>query len=342
MKKKLMFGLLGIAALAVVGCGCLRSYTVEQGRVPEYVFTYAENQPEDYPTTQGAYYFAQLVAERTHGRIEIIVKADGALGDEQRVVRQLQFGGIDFVRVSLSPVADIIPKLNVLQLPYLYRDAEHMWAVLEGDIGDEFLQTFEGTDLVALSWYDAGARNFYNTVKSIETLEDMEGLRIRVQESTMMRRMVEALGAQSTPMVYSEVYSGLETGSVDGAENNWPSYESSFHYEVAPYYTIDEHTRVPEVQLISQATWDKLSGEDQAVIMECARASALYERQLWAEREKSSRAKVVSSGCIVTVLSQEEKARFQEAMAPVYEEFCGDYMDLIDAIVALGASEAAD
>jgi len=259
---------------------------------PQYVFTYAENQPEDYPTTLGAYKFAELVEETTNGRIKILVQAEGILGDEKSVIEQVQYGGIDFARVSLSPLSEIIPKLNVLQMPYLYRDSNHMWKVLDGEIGADFLNSFEGSNMLALSWYDAGARNFYNNKRSINSLEDMVGLKIRVQESKMMTRMVEALGAIAIPIAYSNVYSGLETQLIDGAENNWPSYESSIHYEVAKYYTINEHTRVPEVQVCSQATWDRLTEEDKEIIMNCAFQSALYERTLWKEREIQSQKKL--------------------------------------------------
>lgn len=308
----------------------------ESAESPEFVFTYAENQAEDYPTTQGAYKFADLVKEKTNGRIQINVQAGGVLGDEKSVCEQLQFGGIDFMRMSLSPLSEFVPKLNVLQLPYLYRDADHMWQVLDGKIGEDFINSFEGSNLVALSWYDGGARNFYNSVRPIKTLEDMKGLKIRVQESELMMGMVEALGANPTPMAYSEVYSALQTGVIDGAENNWPSYESTSHYEVAKYYTLDEHTRVPELQLCAQATWDKLSAEDQAVIKECALESAKYERELWAEREKTSEEKVRAAGCEITELSPEEKQKFQDAVKPMYEKFCSDYMDIVDAIIATG------
>ncbi len=301
--------------------------------VPEFVLTYAENQPEDYPTTQGAYRFAALVYERTGGKVEIQVSAGGILGEEQSTIEQMQFGGIDFARVSLSSVSDFIPKMNVLQMPYLYTDAEHMWQVLEGDIGDEFLKTLDGHGLVALSWYDAGARNFYSTAKPVETLEDMRGMRVRVQESEVMKAVVEALGASAVPMAYDEVYSALETGVIDGAENNWPSYDSMRHYEVAPYYTVDEHTRVPELQLVSEATWKKLPAEYHEIIRQCARESAVYERKLWAERIREAEERVRRAGCQVIELTLEEKARFREAMIPIYGEYCSDYMDIIEKII---------
>lgn len=304
--------------------------------IPEFVLTYAENQAEDYPTTQGAYKFAELVKERTQGKVEILINAGGSLGDEKTVIEQMQFGGVDFARVSLSPLAEYVPKLNVLQMPYLYTGPDHMWTVLEGQIGDDFLGSFENSSLVPLSWYDAGARNFYTTGKPIERLEDMKGLNIRVQESGLMEDTIEALGAVPVPMAFGEVYSALQTGDIDGAENNWPSYESTRHYEVSRYYTIDEHTRVPELQLIAQSTWDKLPSEYQEVIRQCAEESARYERRLWKEREATSEKKIRQAGCVVIELDPREKARFQEAVMPMYEKYCADYVDIIDAIVAAG------
>ncbi len=307
-----------------------------QKSAPEYVFTYAENHPGDYPTVLGALKFAEIVKERTNGRIEINVQYGGVLGDEKSVIEQLQFGGIDFTRVSISPLSEFVPKLNVLQMPYLYNSAEHMWEVLDGPIGEDFLNAFSSSNLVALSWYASGARSFYNTKKEIKTLEDMKGLKIRVQESTLMMGMVEALGANPTPMAYGEVYSALQTGVIDGAENNWPSYESSTHYEVSKFYTLDEHTRVPELQLISQVTWNKLSDEDKKIIQEAGKESALYQRQLWAEREEASEAIVKESGVTITYLSDAEKARFQNAVLPMYQKFVAEYMDIVDQIIEVG------
>ena len=253
----------------------------------EYVdLSYAENQPEDYPTTLGAKYFAELVEERTNGRIRILVQPVGVLGSENKVIKQMQYGGIDFARVSLAQLAEYIPSLNVLQMPYLYTDSEHMWRVLDGEIGDAFLESVSADDVIGLSWYDAGARNFYNSVQPITCLEDLKGMRIRVQESDLAADMVEALGATAIPIAYGDVYAGLEQQVVDGAENNWPSYEAMRHYEVAKYYTVDEHTRVPEMQICSAYTWQKLSPEDREIIAECARESALYEREVWTQREE--------------------------------------------------------
>lgn len=304
---------------------------------PEYVFSYAENQPEDYPTTLGAKYFAELVEERTNGRIRILVQPVGVLGSENKVIKQMQYGGIDFTRVSLAQLAEYIPSLNVLQMPYLYTDSDHMWRVLDGEIGDAFLESVSADDVIGLSWYDAGARNFYNSVKPVTCLEDLKDMRIRVQESDLAVDMVEALGATAIPIAYGDVYASLERQVVDGAENKWPSYEAMRHYEVAKYYTVDEHSRVPEMQICSAYTWQKLSPEDREIILECARESALYEREVWTQREEQSRSIAIENGTKVVELSAEEKKRFQNAVYGVYEKYCGDDMGLIEEILKEGS-----
>lgn len=300
--------------------------------VPEYVLNYAENQTADYPTTLGAYRFAELVERQTNGRIKVIVQPEAELGAEKEVLRQMKYGGIDFARISLSQLAELIPEMNALQMPYLYRDSTHMWEVLSGEIGDYFLEKAGEVGLVGLSWYDAGVRNFYTSQKQITCLEDLQGMTIRVQESDMMADMVEALGATAVQIAYSEVYSSIQLGEVDGAENNWPSYKAMNHDEVAKYYTVDEHTRVPEMQLVSAHTWEKLSEEDQEIILECAKESARLERRLWKLQEKQSQEKEVKNGTVVIEISDEEKERFRAAVEPVYQKYCGEYMDIIERI----------
>ena len=199
------------------------------------------------------------VEERSQGRIRILVQAEGVLGSETEVIRQMRYGGIDFARISLAQVADHIPEMNVLQLPYLYEDADHMWRVLDGEIGERFLHYPEQYDLIGLSWYDAGARNIYCSTKPVRTLEDIKGLNIRVQESDTMSEMITALGAVPVKIPYDQVYAALERRQVDGAENNWSSYEAMQHYEVARYYTVDEHIRIPEMQICAKHTWSQLS-----------------------------------------------------------------------------------
>ena len=332
-KKKQWFLLL-LIVLLIIGGVIVFKVRIQKEVEPEFVFLYADNQPQDYPTTLGGKYFAKLVEERTNGRIRIWVYAEGALGTE--VLAQLKYGGIDFTRVSSLTAAEYIPEMNVLSVPYLYRDAEHMWKVLDGEIGDHFLELTENKDMVGLSWYDAGVRNFYSAGKPITCLEDMQGLKIRVQESSMMEDTMEALGAEGIQLDYEKVYSSFERGLIDAAENNWPSYESMFHYEVAEYYSLDEHTRVPELQLCSKYTWEVLSEEDREIIAQCAKESAVYERKLWGEYEDAARKTALAKGTKVIELSAEEKQRFQEAVQPIYEKYCGDYMHIINNILEQG------
>lgn len=326
-----------VCAMAAVLLGTLFFFVrKEKEVVPEYVFTYAENQTEDYPTTLGGLKFAQLVEERTQGRIQIRVQPEGVLGSETEVIRQMQYGGIDFARISIAQVSDFIPEMNVLQLPYLYEDSDHMWRVLDGEIGERFLHYPEEHELIGLSWYDAGARNLYCTTRPIRKLEDMQGLRIRVQEARIMSEMMAALGAVSLQIPYDQVYAALERGQVDGAENNWSSYKAMQHYEVAGYYTVDEHIRIPEMQICAKHTWDQLSEEDRKIILECARESALYERELWTEHEREAREIALQHQVQEIRLSAEEKEKFKAAMAPIYERFYAEYGKDIEEILSQG------
>ena len=301
-------------------------------KVPEYVFSYADNQTGTYPTVQAARRFADQVNQETDGRIEIRVYPNAELGDEDSTVRQVSYGGIDFCRCSLSNLPDYSEETLVLQLPYLYEDRDHMWRVLDGEIGVQVKDSLQGSGMVALSWFDAGVRNFYTTDEAIRCLEDMQGMKIRVQQAELAEDMVEALGAEAVPIVYEAVKDALQTGEIDGAENNWASYEAMHHDEIARYYTVDEHMRVPELMLVSSATWEQLSAEDQATIQRCADAAGLYERELWTARETSAREKCLREGTVEIVLPEREKKRFRDAVSPLYKKYCGDYAELVEKI----------
>ena len=332
MTRRQMMALLAAApVLAATGCKAQQAEADEPQA--ELILRYAENQPEDYPTTQAALAFADLVAQRTDGRVKILVYSGGELGAEQSVIQQMQFGGIDFSRVSLSQLAEYAPELSVLQLPYLYSDASQMWRVLDGEIGNEFLTGLDQMDLTGLSWFDAGVRSFY-TREKVTCLADLQGLTLRVQESDMMSDMIKALGADPVQVVYSKVYAALHNAEIDGAENNWPSYEAMGHYEVAPYFLKDEHTRVPEIQLASPAVMDKLAELDESypeLVRTCARESARVERRLWAQQEAQSEQNMRQYGICVTELDEAEKARFRAAVQPLYDAFSAQ-SELIERI----------
>ncbi|MBN2861049.1 MAG: TRAP transporter substrate-binding protein [Sphaerochaetaceae bacterium] len=282
------------------------------------VLRLADNQPEGYPTVIGDLEFARLVQERSNGRIRIEVYHGGQLGDEKSAIEQVQFGGIDFTRVSISPLSNFNPALNALQMPYLYRNSDHMWKVLNGEIGEHFLNSLTESGFVGLSWQDSGARNFYNSVKPIYTVDDLKGMKIRVQESTLMMGMVSALGAVPTPMPYGDVYSALQTKVIEGAENNWPSYDTSSHFEVAKYYSIDEHTRVPEIIIASKISMDKLSKADQDLIKQAAKDSTPVQVAAWAAKEKVSEDKVRAAGVQINYVN--DPAEFSARMGSLYEK----------------------
>lgn len=314
-------------AAALSGCAAKQPQTA----APDFVLTYADNQPDGYPTTEGAKHFAELVEERTGGKVVVQVHSDGEYGTEQEIWEQLSLGGVDFARLSLAIAADDLPKLNVLQLPYLYKDAAHMWRVLDSALGDEFLQEFSQRELVGLSWYDAGARSFY-AKEPIRSLNDLAGKTVRVQDSRIVIDMMELLGASPVTFAYSDVYSAFETGRIDAAENNVPAYYLMDHYKVAPYYTLDGHSRVPEAQLASARTWEKLPEEYREVIRQCAKESALYERRLWTEEEAEAQRQVLAAGCTEIPLSDEELEAFRTLVQPLYQQYCGAYADLVEAV----------
>lgn len=321
-----------LLCLLLLLCGC--GWAEEEQNVPLLILRYADNQPVDYPTTKAAEYFAQLVEQRTQGKICVRLYCNGELGDEVQVFKQIQFGGIDLARFSLGTMSDTCPQFEVLALPFLYDDAEHMWRVLDGPIGEKFLTGARQAGVIGLSWFDAGARSFY-TREPIHSLKDLKGLTIRVQESALMTRMVELLGAQYVQIPYNDVYSALQTAKIDGAENNLPSYAATGHYQAARYYLLDEHSRLPEMQVMSTVALDKIAAIDEdyvTIVRQCAKECALYERELWLQEEKAAEELVRDYGCVVTTLTDTQLAEFRQAVQPMYEEYSDEQRVLIQEI----------
>ena len=294
----------------------------------------ADNQPEDYPTVQGLFFMADYIEAATDGRIVMEVFPSGQLGDERSTIEQVQLGVIDVVRTSTSPVGEFYEPMGVFSLPYIFRGETHMWKVVNGPIGRELLDGLTEADLRGLAYYDSGSRNFYTTDTPIREAADLEGLRMRTQQSQVVLDMMEALGAEPVPMAFEEVYSSLQTGVIDGAENNFPSYGpfGVRHYEVAPYFTLDGHARVPEVVMISESTWDSLSFEDQQIVREAALASVPVQAALWDDLSGESREAVLEAGSEIISVDVSE---FQDAMGPVYEEYGAAFGDLVDRILAV-------
>lgn len=294
----------------------------------------SDTHPDGYPTVAAVQKLGEMVKERSNGRICIDVFHSAQLGEEKDTIEQTKFGVIDMNRVSMGPFNNIIEETKVVSLPFIFRGTDHMHRVMDGPIGEEILAAFEPHGFIGLAYYDGGSRSFYNSKKPIDSIDDLSGMKVRVMQSDVFVDMMSALGANATPMPFGEVYSAIQTGVIDGAENNWPSFESSGHFEVAGYYTLNEHLIVPEVLVMSKVSWDKLTPEDQTLIRQAAKDSVPINRELWAAREKVSEEKVRAAG--VEIIDNIDKTPFIEAMVPVYEKHANTpkLQDLVTRIQA--------
>ena len=297
-------------------------------------FRSSDVHPLDYPTVQAVMYMGKLISERSGGKNSVKVFGQSTLGSEKDTIEQTKIGALDMVRVNVAPFNNIVPATIVPSLPFLFKSKEHMRRVLDGPIGDEILAAMEAQGFIGLAFYDSGSRSFYSGKKAIKSVADTKGMKIRVQQSDMWVAMMQAIGANATPLPYAEVYTALKTGVVDAAENNWPSYESSRHYEAAKIYSLTEHSMAPELLVFSKKVWDGLSKEDQAIIRAAAKESVPYMRKLWDEREAQARKTVEAAGS--QIVSDVDKKSFSDAMAPVYAKFAADpkLQDLVKRIQA--------
>ncbi|NIZ11325.1 TRAP transporter substrate-binding protein [Pseudooceanicola sp. HF7] len=282
--------------------------------------------PEDYPNSIALEMFAEQVAEATEGRVTPQVYHNAVLGAQPDAIEQVRNGGLDFANFNMGPMGQIVPATNVLSLPFIFKDVDHMHRVMDNEIGERFSKALSEEGLVALSWFDSGSRSFYNTKKPIMSPADVDGMKFRVMNNDLYVDMVDQLGGNATPMAYSEVYQSLKTGVIDGAENNYPSYDSSNHFEVAPYYSITNHLIIPECICISTASWEALSAEDQEMVKQAAVDAAETQRELWAEREMASLEKVKAAGSKINEV--DDPKAFQDAMGPVYAGFLAENPDL--------------
>lgn len=295
----------------------------------------SDNHAKGYPTTMADEEFGRLVEQETEGRIKIEVRAGGALAEnEGDAIEALKHGDLAFTRVSASSVSSYVSKINAIQFPYLYKSSDHMWKVLNGSIGQSILEEIEksGSGLVGLCYYDAGSRNFYVT-KPVNSVKDMKGLRIRVLNSPIMLDMCEALGAKGvTGLSMTQVRGAIERNEIDGAENNFPTYQSNGDYSIAPYFILDQHTRVPEILIASKKVLDRLDPADVEIIKRVAKQTQEYEIQKWREREEYSERIAKENGCTVIKLSSDAYSDFQAAMTPVYEKHGSQYTSIINSI----------
>jgi len=284
-------------------------------------FRSADVHPEDYPTVMAVKMMSDIIKKKTDGKHSIKVFTGNALGGEKDTIEQTKIGALDFVRINVAPMNNICPETMVPTMPFLFRSKDHMRKVLDGPVGDEILKACEKQGFVGLAFYDSGSRSIYTTKKPVKTLADAKGLKIRVQQSDLWVALLQAMGANATPMPYGEVYTALKTGLVDGAENNWPSYDTSKHFEVAKYYAITEHSMAPEMLLMSKKIYDGLTPAEQKIIRDAAKESVPYMRKLWDEKELKSRHLVEKAGAQIVEV---DKKSFSDAMKPVYDKFITD------------------
>jgi tripartite ATP-independent transporter DctP family solute receptor len=284
-------------------------------------FRSADVHPEDYPTVMAVKFMSDIIKQKSGGKDSIKVFTGNALGGEKDTIEQTKIGALDFVRINVAPMNNICPETMVPTMPFLFRSKEHMRRVLDGPVGDEILKACEKQGYIGLAFYDSGSRSLYTTKKPVKTLADAKGLKIRVQQSDLWVALLQAMGANATPMPYGEVYTALKTGLVDGAENNWPSYDTSKHFEVAKFYAVTEHSMAPEMLLMSKKIYDGLTPAEQKIIRDAAKESVPYMRKLWDEKEKASRALVERGGAQIVEV---DKKSFADAMKPVYDKFITD------------------
>lgn len=279
----------------------------------------SDTHPADYPTVQAVTEMGRLLAERTSGRMGIRIYAGGQLGAERDTLEITTFGGLDMNRVFLSPLNAIEPATTIPSLPFLFNSKEHMRRALDGAPGRAILDTLAPHGLIGLCYYDSGERSFYNTKHPIFAPADMKGMKIRTPNSDMSVAMINETGANATPMDLGEVYQSLVQGVIDGAENNWPSYESGRHFEAAKYFSLTRHVMTPEVLLMSKARWDKLSSADRDIVMACAADSVPFMRRLWDERVESARQRLLAAGVQENEVTDRDS--FVKLMKPVYDQF---------------------
>tara|TARA_R110002126_G_scaffold89770_1_gene214312 strand:+ start:224 stop:1228 length:1005 start_codon:yes stop_codon:yes gene_type:complete len=285
---------------------------------------------EDYPVSIAMESFLADVTAKTDGRIKGKIFHGGVLGSQPDAIEQIRLGAIDFGEFSLGPMGQVIPETNVVSLPFIFKSIPQMYRLMDGEAGAKIAEGMAKKGIVAVGWYDAGARSFYNSKGPINTPDDVKGLKVRVMNNDLFVGMIASMGGNATPMAFGEVFQSLKTGVVHGAENNPPSYESTNHFEVAQYYSLSEHLIIPECLCISKVTWDSWSKEDQAIVMAAGKASAELQRGRWQEREAKSMMKVQAGGTTVNKIA--DKAPFQAAMAPVYEKFLASNADLTDLV----------
>lgn len=319
MKKYLIL----IMTLSLVFAGCQTKSKIR-------VIKLAHVLDITHPVHRGMVYMAERVAEKSGGRMRVDIYPSGQLGAERDLIELLQIGSLAMTKVSTAPLEAFVPEMKIFGIPYIFRDDEHRWKVLNGEIGKRLLLAGEKFYLRGMCYYDAGSRSFYTKDRPVSSPGDLKGVKIRVMKSITAVEMVKALGGSATPIPWGELYTALQQGVVDGAENNPPSFYFSRHYEVCKFYSLDEHTAVPDILLMSTVVWQSLSSEEQLWLQEAVDESVEYQRKLWQESTEESLTKVQQAGVEVIFPN---KAPFRDAVKGMYELYrATSIYDLIEEI----------
>ena len=292
--------------------------------------------PEGYPTVEAVEALGKKLEAATNGRLSVQMYASMQLGGEKETIEQTQLGAIQMVRCSVGTLGPVVDDINVFNLPFVFRDVAHMNKVVDGAIGQELLDKVtsnEAAKLVGLCWMDAGARSFYDTKHSIKTIDDLKGLKIRVIGNPIFVDMANALGANGVAMGYDQVFSALQTGVIDGAENNPPSFVFDNHYQVAKFYSDSQHLIVPEMLVYSKAGWQKLSPDDQTLIKKLSREAQAEARVLWNKKEADAFDRMKAGGIEIDHIA--DKKPFRDAVKPVWDKYGAKYADIIKRIDAV-------
>lgn len=285
------------------------------------------------PVHKAMVHMADRLDELSDGTMQLEVYSNGQLGSERELIELLQIGSLAMTKVSASPMESFVSRMKIFSIPYVFRDHEHFWEFLDSDEGVDMLQAGESVGLRGLGYYDAGSRSFYTVDTQVKKPEDLSGLKIRVQESQTSMQMVRAMGGSPTPVSWGELYTALSQGVVDGAENNPPSFFISKHYEVSNYYTINEHTYVPDVVLISAYVWNSLNDQQQAWLQQAMDESVEYQKELWAEATEHALKEVQKAGVEVIY---PDKEPFMERVESMHESYRGEEVyDLLQEIKSM-------
>lgn len=325
--KSIVTGAVALAAIAVIATGPAEAREWRGWNI----------HPPEYPVSTGMEFFANEIEERSDGELTAKVFHSGVLGDQPDAIEQVREGALDWAVFNFGPLGAVAPELNIASLPFIFKSVDSMHQVMDGPVGDEMAEGLRNIGLEPLGYFDSGARSFYHREKIIRTPADLEGEKFRVMGNDLYVQMVGELGGNATPMPYADVFQALQTGVIDGAENNYPSYESSGHYEAAKFYSNSQHLILPECLCINKELFDSLSQEQQDLLKEVGQEAAEMQREEWAQREESSKATVLDAG--VEIYEIEDKAAFQELMQPVYDQFLADNPDLEALIEKVRAAQ---